>query len=158
MGQHRATCLWGGGARWAAQCSSSNKLVDLHFPRVGEGPHQMNVQQLGSATGKAGFPVLLLKWAWSKQLRHTTLAGMKTTNPPPSSVGLAKYSAFYENEYFLSWRIGVRCHSGEGFLQFFFLHIFNRLFCKRSHCYSTADRHLKSWYQRFSPSRDLTWY
>lgn len=61
VGQHRATRLWGGGARWAAQCSSSNKLVDLHFPEVGEGPHQMNVQQLGSATGKAVFPVLLLK-------------------------------------------------------------------------------------------------
>jgi len=42
---------------------SSNKLVDLHFPEAGQGPHQMNVHQPGSATGKAAFSVLLLKGA-----------------------------------------------------------------------------------------------
>lgn len=46
----------------------------------------------------------------------------------------------------------------KGFLVPFFVHIFNWVFCKRSHCYSTADQNLKSWYQCFSPSRDLSWY
>lgn len=84
----------------------------------------MDVHQHGS--GKAGFPLLLLKGASSKQLSHRTLGEMKMLNSSPSIFGLAKYSAFWENEYFLSWRTEVRYHSGKDFLHlfFFFLHIF----------------------------------
>lgn len=77
--------------------------------------------------------VLLLKGAWGKQLRRTTLEKMKTLSPhPPRNFSLAKYSAFCENEYFLSWRAGVRCHSGEGFLHCFFSACFQLAFLERS--------------------------
>lgn len=121
--QPLAVCLWAGAAH------SINNLVGLHFPEVWWSP----AQECPSAwLWQSCFPSIAPKRSLKQAAQPSDTRGDENSQSSPRQFCLAKYSAFCENEYFLGWRTEVRCHAGQGFLQLFFLCIFNWVFYLKS--------------------------